>query len=314
MKWIMSVSLGDASRDFSVETDIAGERVLLERRGTGGDIRLARDLMRLYDGRVTSFGIGGANLHYVVGAAEYRMRAAWALRDAATRTPVADGSLIKRFIEPTIIDHLARNGVQFRGKRAVISSALDRWYLAEALERAGSKIGILDAALALRLPVVFQGTRVFGFAARATMPALRRLPLRWLYPRRIVVAAGGPAAWRGGPAVGLAERAMASADVIAGDSYLAWRCMPRRLDGKTLIVSTATQEEVDEMMARGAGVVASTSPSVAGRSFGANMIEALIVAFDGRPPAKIPAACYRQWWERLGLRFRMETGLVPLSH
>ncbi|MGE5483771.1 MAG: quinate 5-dehydrogenase [Ignavibacteriales bacterium] len=307
MKWVMSVSLGDPSRDYCVEAKIAGERVVLERRGTGGSVRLACDLIRRHDGLVSAFGLGGANFHYIAGAAEFRMPEGWTIRAAAKKSPVADGSRVKRFIEPLIIDLLAENGVQFRRRKAAISSALDRWHLAEALETAGCEVAVLDAALALRLPVVFPGTRTFGIAARVTMPALSRLPVGWLYPRRIDYTPGASA---GGLterlAARLAEGAMSAADVIAGDSYLMWKHMPGRLDGKTVIVSTATPGEVGELKARGAAVVASTSPSLSGRSLGANVIEAMILAFDGRPPEEIPPACYREWWNRLGLRFRIE--------
>jgi hypothetical protein len=306
LKWVLSVSLGDPSRDHRVETEMLGERVVVERRGTGGDLRAAVRLIRAHDGAVSAFGLGGVNLHYIVGDRKYRMPDGWRLREAAEISPVADGAMVKRHIEPRIIDALAENGVQLRGSRAAISSALDRWHLATALESAGCRVLVCDAASALRLPVVFDGTSTFARAARAAMPWLRFLPVRLIYPGRTARATGPrPAPW---PArrIGAAGRAFAGADIIAGDTHLMWSALPADLAGKVVIVSTATESEIRELKARGAALVAGTCPSLGGRSFGANVTEALIAAFDGRPPEDIPAACYVEWWNRLGLRFRLE--------
>ncbi|NPV69048.1 MAG: quinate 5-dehydrogenase [Firmicutes bacterium] len=302
MKWVMSVSLGDPARDHSAEVSAAGERVLVERRGTGGDIRRAQDIIRRYDGRVDAFGLGGVNLYYRAGASRYRIREGWVLREYARSSPVADGAFVKEYIEPSIVDELQRCGVRFHGRKALVASALDRWDLAAALERAGCEVGVCDAALALRLPFVFNGLRRFAVAARVTMPVLRHVPLRYLYPSRIqpgrrVETAG----LRRGPD-------FSGADVLAGDSYMLWRAMPLDLRGKTVVLSTATQAEIDEALARGAAFVATTSPGIDGRSYGANVLEALISALDGRPPERIPRRQYLEMWERLGLRFRVERG------
>ena len=59
MKRAVSISLGSPSRDKSVELNLLGEKVRLERIGTNGDEKKARALYRDMDGSVDAFGVGG---------------------------------------------------------------------------------------------------------------------------------------------------------------------------------------------------------------------------------------------------------------
>ncbi len=299
MKRVMSVSLGDPARDYVIETEICGERVRLERHGTGGDLGAARRIIEENDGCVDAFGLGGVNLEYILGARRYPLREGRALRRCARVSPVADGARVKAFVEPMIVDRLQQSGVEFRGRKAVISSALDRWHLAVALEAAGCRVGIGDAALALGLPVLFSGTRQFESIARLTMPFLRHVPLDLLYPRRISFHGGDGRR----PTI---QGLLARADILVGDSYLLWKGMPRDLEGKVIVLSTATRREIDEANARGASIVASLSPDIEGRSCGANAIEAVISAFKGQPPESIPRDALVETWRGLRFDFRIE--------
>ena len=57
MKRVMSVSLGSSKRDHSVETEFMGQKFLVERVGTDGDIEKAIELIRKYDGQVDAFAL-----------------------------------------------------------------------------------------------------------------------------------------------------------------------------------------------------------------------------------------------------------------
>lgn len=75
MKHAVSVSLGNPARDKRVEVDFAGERVLVERIGTGGDAQKARALFTELDGKVDALGVGGMDMYVRVGKREYPIRA-----------------------------------------------------------------------------------------------------------------------------------------------------------------------------------------------------------------------------------------------
>src|SRR3990170_7175220 len=62
MKRAVSISIGSSKRNKSVEVVLLGERVIIERIGTDGDMEKAAQLYKDLDGKVDAFGVGGADL------------------------------------------------------------------------------------------------------------------------------------------------------------------------------------------------------------------------------------------------------------
>src|SRR5256885_5621519 len=81
MKRVVSVSLGSSTRDKRVETEILGERFIIERIGTDGDTSRYRKLVEELDGQVDAIGMGGIDLYLQAG------RARDPIRDAAPVIP-----------------------------------------------------------------------------------------------------------------------------------------------------------------------------------------------------------------------------------
>ena len=67
MKRAVSISLGSSSRNKSVDINLLGETIRMERIGTDGDMQKATDLYTELDGKVDAFGVGGALLGIMVG-------------------------------------------------------------------------------------------------------------------------------------------------------------------------------------------------------------------------------------------------------
>ncbi len=67
MKRVVSVSLGGSSRDHVATTEILGEEIQIERRGTDGSIERAVELIQELDGKVDAFGMGGIDLYVHAG-------------------------------------------------------------------------------------------------------------------------------------------------------------------------------------------------------------------------------------------------------
>jgi hypothetical protein len=67
MKRVISISLGSSKRDHLVETEVLGERFIIERRGTDGDKKEACRLFTELDGKYDAFGIGGIDLYLYSG-------------------------------------------------------------------------------------------------------------------------------------------------------------------------------------------------------------------------------------------------------
>jgi hypothetical protein len=88
------------------------------------------------------------------------------------------------------------------------------------------------------------------------------------------------------------------ADVIAGDFHLIRRNMPPRLPGKVIITNTTTKEDVALLKEAGVKTLVTTTPELEGRSFGTNVMEALLVALAGKKE-ELTGEEYLHWIKNL---------------
>ena len=271
-KRVVSVSLGSSRRDSVVELELLGERVILERRGTDGDFQRALCLIAELDGQVEAIGLGGTDLYLWAGGRRYTIRDAQRLKDAARKTPVVDGSGLKHTLERRAVAQLA-GLINWKETKVLLPSAVDRFGLAEALHEAGAKVLYGDFIFALGLPIPLYSLSFLQKLASVLLPLLTQLPFPLLYPtgekqeRRVVD-------WRG--------RYYLWADLVAGDWHYIKRHMPDAMKGKTVLTNTTTEEDVAFLRERGVRRLITTTPRLNGRSFGTNVMEALLVALAGR--------------------------------
>ncbi len=271
-KRVVSVSLGSSRRDSVVELELLGERVILERRGTDGDFQRALCLIAELDGQVEAIGLGGIDLYLWAGGRRYTIRDAQRLKDAARKTPVVDGSGLKHTLERRAVAQLA-GLINWKETKVLLPSAVDRFGLAEALYEAGAKVLYGDFIFALGLPIPLYSLSFLQKLASVLLPLLTQLPFPLLYPtgekqeRRVVD-------WR--------SRYYLWADLVAGDWHYIKRHMPDAMKGKTVLTNTSTEEDVAFLRERGVRRLITTTPRLNGRSFGTNVMEALLVALAGR--------------------------------
>ena len=69
---------------------------------------------------------------------------------------------------------------------------------------------------------------------------------------------------------------------MAGDFLFMRKYMPKRMDGKTVVTNTTTEENIELLRERGVRIVITTTPRYEGRSFGTNMMEAALTAYAGK--------------------------------
>ena len=82
MKRAVSVSLGSPRRDKKVIVDFNGVSISVERIGTGGDARAARQLFKELDGKADALSVGGIDLYVHLDGHDYPIRAALKLVQA----------------------------------------------------------------------------------------------------------------------------------------------------------------------------------------------------------------------------------------
>src|SRR5205807_8410382 len=183
MKQVVSVSLGASSGDMRAEAEFLGERFVISREGTDGDLAGAVARIAELDGKVDAIGLGGIDLYLVARGRRYVMGDAARMAAAAKRTPVADGSGLKHTLERETIRWLQRSGeIDFRGRKVLLVAGVDRFGMAEALAEAGADLVFGDLIYGLGVPVPVRGLAGLERLARILLPIVRLLPISWIYP------------------------------------------------------------------------------------------------------------------------------------
>ena len=297
-KRVVSVSLGSSSRDHRFETEILGQRVIVERIGTDGDVRRAKQLLEELDGKVDALGLGGTDLYLRAGNRQYLIRETAGLVRNVRRTPFVDGGGLKASWERWLItDYLPhRKGLSFRGRNVVLVSSVDRYGMAEAFTAAGARVIFGDFLFALNLPIPLRSLTSVKILAALLLPVLSKVPIKWLYPTgekqtQITPRHGKYYRW---------------AEVVAGDFLLIRRFMPDDLRGKVIVTQTITKTDVEELRKRGVWLLVTDGPDMGGRSFATNVLQGVIVALLGRRPEEISTDEYLQTAQRAGFEPRVE--------
>ena len=285
MKRVVSISLGSSRRNHKAEVEFQGSKFSVERIGTNGDMAAMIAMIRELDGKVEAFGLGGIDLQIGTPIHRYTFRDGRKIVAAAKKTPIVDGSGLKDTLERMAIDYLANQlGWDFHGKLALLTSAMDRWGMAEALVQTGCSLQIGDLIFALGLPIPLNKLSTLDKVARVLGPVAVRLPFKVLYPTGQTQDSSD----------GKFGRYFAGKDIIAGDFNYIYKHMPMDMEGQIVITNTVTPSDVVELRRRGVRTLVTTTPVLNGRSFGTNAMEALLVAY-----AQAGAALSREEYCRL---------------
>lgn len=276
MKRIVSVSIGSSKRNHKVKTKILGEDFIIERIGTDGDKEKAIQIIKELDGKVNAFGMGGIDIYLVCKDKRYIIKDSIPIKEAAKKTPIVDGSILKNTLEKRVIKYINENNiVELKNAKVLLTCALDRYGMAEALQEAGSNITYGDAIFALGIPYKIKSYNALYNIAKTFLPVLAKMPFEILYPT-------------GKKQEIKDEKKFAKyyyeADIIAGDYLYISRYMPKNMKGKIVITNTVTSYDIEEMRERGVELLITTTPEFNGRSFGTNVMEATIVSLLQKAP------------------------------
>ncbi len=298
MKKIVSVSLGSSSRDHRVQTRICGVDFEIRRIGTNGSMQKAVDLIRELDGKVDVFGMGGISA-YVYGKNDkrYVINAALPLIKAARITPLVDGSGLKDTMERNVVDFMHEHlNVPIKGKKVLIVCAMDRFGMAEAFCRLGCEPIFGDLMFVLGIPIALHKMRSLHVLAAILMPIVSHLPLKMLYPTGEGQDINQPKH----------TKYFEQSDIIAGDFLYIKKCMPQDMQGKIIVTNTVTSSDVALLKERGAKLLVTSTPELEGRSFGTNVMDAVVVALLGKKPEDITPEDYSSILKEDGFGHRVE--------
>jgi len=296
VKRVVSISLGSAKRDFSAEVNFLGETVLVERIGCDGDLARFSAMFGELDGKADALGVGGADLYVWVSGRRYMFRDVARAIAGAHATPVLDGSGLKNSIERETVRWLQQQGlVDFTRAKTLLVSTVDRFGLGEELAKMGGPVIYGDLMFCLRICIPIRKLGTLHAIARTLLPAITRLPFKWLYPtgrsqEQIKPRFGSYYHW---------------ADVIAGDYHYIKRYLPERVEGKTILTNTIREADVELLRERGAKRLVTSTPEIGGKSPGTNVFEAIVVALSGRRPDEFTPEDYMARVREMGWQPRV---------
>jgi hypothetical protein len=302
MKNILSISVGSSQRDHTTTHQFLGQECQLSRQGTNGDFNEAVRQYQLHDGKVDAFGVGGAEFYLNVAGKRYYFRDVKRIRTTIRHSKVGDGNGIKNILSKRAFQaletHLNASGQTLRGMKALKTTAVDRYGMAQALVESGCDVTFGDFMFALGIPLPLKTLAQVRLLGAALLPIITNLPYMWLYPLGSEQDKDPIVKW---------EKYYAEAQVIAGDFLQIRRHMPQDLSGKIIVTNTTTAKNVEELQKRGVKTLVTTTPRLAGRSFGTNVIEATLLALIEKPQDQITQADLRELIDRIPLTPNIET-------
>jgi len=296
MKRVVSVSLGSSKRDHKVEAEFLGEKFVIERIGTDGDMERAIQMIRELDGKVDAFGMGGIDLYLVAGNRRYALREAKKIAAAAEKTPIVDGSGLKNTLERRVIEYLQEElGWNFKDRRALVVSGVDRFGIAEALWYAGCKTTYGDLIFAMGIPIPIRSLSTLRLLAYTFLPILSQLPFKYLYPT----------GKKQDTVTSKYDKYYHDNEIIAGDFHFIRKYMPPELTDKIIITNTVTKDDLELLRERGVKVLVTTTPEMQGRSFGTNVMEGVLISLLGKKVDEVKPEDYSRLLEQLQFKPRI---------
>lgn len=293
MKKVLSISIGSSSRDHTTEAEFMGQHFWLSRQGTDGNLDKAVQMYREYDGKVDAFGVGGCEFYLQVRGRRYYFREIKRIREAVKISKIGDGNGLKHILEPLAIPALREHGIDLQGKKALKTTAVDRYGLAKALVDAGCEMTFGDFMFALDVPLPLHSLRSIHILAAVLLPVITQLPYKWVYPT---------GAEQDKPPSKKYSRFYEEVEIIAGDFMQVWSHLPDDLSGKIIITNTTTEKNVEELQKRNLHILVTTTPRLGGRSFGTNVMEAMCRCLIDKPDDQITEADFRALIARIPLK------------
>ena len=302
MKKILSISVGSSSRDHTTRHVFLGQECELSRQGTDGDFEKAVQRYAEMDGKVDAFGVGGVEFFLRVGKKRYYFRDVSRIRKAIKISKVGDGNGVKGLLErrafQTLEKHLnEKENKTLKGMPALLTTAVDRYGMGEAMVDAGLKMTFGDFMFALGLPIAVKKLSTVRVLAGILLPVITNLPFTWFYALGSAQDKPPEPKW---------EKYYKQATVLGGDFIQIRQYMPDDLTGKIIVTNTTTAKNVEELRKRNLHILVTVTPRLEGRSFGTNVMEGTLLALMDKPQSEVTDADFLDLIDRIPLTPNIE--------
>jgi hypothetical protein len=274
----------------------------LSRQGTDGDFDKAVQRYAECDGKVDAFGVGGVEFFLRVGKKRYYFRDVQRIRRAVKISKVGDGNGVKGILErrafAALEKHLnEKEDKTLKGMPALLTTAVDRYGMGDAMADAGLDLTIGDLMFALGLPIPVRKLSTVRLIAALLLPAITQMPFSWFYALGSEQDKPPQQKW---------EKYYKRAQVLGGDFIQIRQFMPDDLTGKIIVTNTTTSKNVEELRKRNLHILVTVTPRLEGRSFGTNVMEATLLALIDKPQSEVTEADFKDLIERIPLEPNIE--------
>lgn len=283
MKKILSISVGSSSRDHTTKHVFLGQECELSRQGTDGDFEKAVRRYADMDGKVDAFGVGGVEFFLRVGTKKYYFKDVSRIRKAIKISKVGDGNGVKCLLERRAFQALEKHlnekeNKTLKGMPALLTTAVDRYGMGEAMVDAGLDMTYGDFMFALGMPFPIKRLSTVRVVAAVLLPVITRLPYTWFYALGAEQDKPPERKW---------DKYYQEAQVLGGDFIQIRQYMPDDLTGKIVVTNTTTAKNVEELKKRNLHILVTVTPRLEGRSFGTNVMEATLLALMDKPQSAV---------------------------
>jgi len=302
MKKILSISVGSSSRDHTTRHTFLGQECELSRQGTDGDFDKAVQRYRDMDGQVDAFGVGGVEFFLRVGQRRYYFRDVSRVRRAVKISKIGDGNGVKSLLERRALAALEKHlnekeNRTLRDLPALLTTAVDRYGMGEAMVDAGLDLTIGDFMFTLGLPLPIKKLSTVRVVAATLLPVITRMPFSWFYALGSEQDKPPQPKW---------DKYYQRAQVLGGDFIQIRQFMPDDLTGKIIVTNTTTAKNVEELRKRNLHILVTVTPRLEGRSFGTNVMEATLLALMDKPQSQVTDADFLDLIECIPLEPNIE--------
>ncbi|MEK7276704.1 MAG: quinate 5-dehydrogenase, partial [Chloroflexota bacterium] len=176
MKHAVSISLGSSKRNKKVEVTLLGEKVIIERIGTDGDMEKAAQMYKEMDGTVDAFGVGGADLGVMADTKWYPLHSVEPMVRFVKQTPLVDGTGVKNTLERRVAAFIEKNiGAEIQPKRVLFTAGVDRWGMTKSFLDAHYECVFGDLMFALDIPIPIRSEAALKRLVAILMPVVGRM-------------------------------------------------------------------------------------------------------------------------------------------
>ncbi len=249
---VANISLSSDDWDYDEEVSFAGRDFRLVRRGVGGDLALAKELLWRWSLVADAIAVTGVREAKAAGLFEGDVRSVKDLLGATERVPITDGTMLADVLQEWAVRRVdAEMPGYFNNARTVVLGGADRARTIQVLREFTSNLDFADPALRTTVPSALVGNPVVERTAALGMLAWR------MTPATVKGHSRAPSGWVSHQ---LARRAARDCDVLVGsyDELLSFEL--EELAGKTVMTSAVSDARLDELARRGVDLVVDAAP------------------------------------------------------